>query len=87
WYALGEAELAAGNRERAAGWFRKVIESGAEHIEFPVLFVRSHYQLGKIYEALGEPTKAAAAYARFGGYWRNGDLDRDAIRHALSNIP
>ncbi len=84
WYALGEAELAAGHQEKAADWFRKVSESGAEHIEFPVLFVRSHYQLGKIYEALGEPTKAAEAYKRFVGYWHNGDLDRDLIQDAKS---
>jgi tetratricopeptide (TPR) repeat protein len=41
WYDLGRAELAAGRQEQAAKWFAKVAASGAEHIEFPVAYVRS----------------------------------------------
>jgi hypothetical protein len=76
WYALGEAELAAGRQELAAEWFGKVAESGVEHLEHPVLFVRSFYQLGTISEALGNTEEAAEAYGRFRGYWQHGDLDR-----------
>ncbi|MCB1033282.1 MAG: tetratricopeptide repeat protein, partial [Acidobacteria bacterium] len=79
WYALGEAEAAAGRPEGAVEWFRKVADCGAEHLEHPVLFVRSFYQLGRVYEALEERGRAEEAYRRFLGYWGSGDLDREEI--------
>jgi serine/threonine protein kinase/tetratricopeptide (TPR) repeat protein len=41
WYALGQAEQAAGHPERAQEWFQKAAASGAEHIEFPLAYLRS----------------------------------------------
>jgi tetratricopeptide (TPR) repeat protein/tRNA A-37 threonylcarbamoyl transferase component Bud32 len=41
WYALGQAEQAAGHPERAREWFQKAAASGAEHIEFPLAYLRS----------------------------------------------
>lgn len=79
WYALGEAESAAGRPERAVEFFRRVAESGAEHLEHPVLFVRSFYHLGRLYEALGDTERSAEAYGRFGDFWHDGDLDRAEI--------
>ncbi len=84
WYALGEAELAAGRPEAAGEWFRKVAGSGTEHLEHPVLFVRSFYRLAKIYETLGHPGRAAEAHGRFFGYWRSGDLDREQVEEAAA---
>jgi len=82
WYVLGEAELAAGRPDLAAEWFRRVAESGAEHLEHPVLFVRSFYRLGRCHEALGELEKAVEAYGRFHAYWQLGDLDRAEVEEA-----
>jgi eukaryotic-like serine/threonine-protein kinase len=48
WYALGQAERAAGHPERALEWFRKAAVSGAEHIEFPVAYLRSRAAMGSI---------------------------------------
>ena len=45
WYDLGLAEKAAGHPERAREWFRKAAASGAEHIEFPVAYLRSRAAL------------------------------------------
>jgi tetratricopeptide (TPR) repeat protein len=45
WYALGRAEQAAGHPDRAEEWFQKVAASGAEHIEFPVAYLRSRAAL------------------------------------------
>ncbi len=84
WYALGEAELAAGRPRNAAEWFRKVTSSGTEHLGYPVLFVRSFYRLGKIHEALGDAQSAAEAYGRFHDYWRDGDLDREQVEEATA---
>jgi hypothetical protein len=41
WYALGQAEQAAGHPDRAKEWFQKAAASGAEHIEFPLAYLRS----------------------------------------------
>src|SRR6185436_10125975 len=41
WYDLGRAELAAGRPEEARQWLKKVAESGAEHVEFPVAYARA----------------------------------------------
>ncbi|MCP4662655.1 MAG: tetratricopeptide repeat protein, partial [bacterium] len=76
WSALGEAELTAGNPEAALAWFRKVAESGAEHIEFPVPWVRSFYFLGRIHLQRGETDAARRSFERFLGFWRDADLDR-----------
>ena len=84
WYALGQAELAAGRPEAAAEWFRRVAESGAEHLQQPVLFVRSFRRLGEIYRALGDGERAAEADGRFLGYWRDGDLDRQQVEEAAA---
>jgi len=74
WYALGEARLAAGQLSAAAEWFRRVAESGVEHIEHPVLYVRSFHHLGAIYERLGDAPRAAEAQERFRAFWGDGDL-------------
>jgi tetratricopeptide (TPR) repeat protein/TolB-like protein/tRNA A-37 threonylcarbamoyl transferase component Bud32 len=41
WYALGQAEQAAGHPDLAGKWFQKAAASGAEHIEFPLAYLRS----------------------------------------------
>lgn len=84
WFDLGQAELAAGHRDRALPWFEKVAASGAEHIEFPVAWVRSFYFLGKLHQERGETAEAGRSFARFLGFWRDGDLDRQRIAEALA---
>ncbi len=86
WSALGEAELTAGNPEAALTWFRKVVESGAEHIEFPVPWVRSFYFLGRIHLQRGETDAARSSFERFLGFWRDADLDRDRVEEALAEL-
>ncbi len=83
WFALGTAELAAGDPEAALEWFRRVAESGAEHIEFPVPWARSFYFLGRIHQQRGETAAARRSFERFLGLWRHGDLDRDQVGEAL----
>jgi len=84
WFALGQAELAAGRRDRALQWFKKVAASGVEHIEFPVAYVRSFYFLGKIQGERGETAEARRSFARFLGFWKGADLDRQRIAEALA---
>lgn len=82
WFALGEAELAAGRPEAALPWFNRVAESGSEHIMFPVPWVRSFFYLGSIHRALGADETARFHFERFLNLWENGDCDRERVAEA-----
>jgi len=84
WFALGRTELAANRPAAAYGWFQRVAESGVEHVEFPLPYVRSFYHLGRIHEQRGETAEAEAMFRRFATYWRDGDLDGDRVADALA---
>lgn len=77
WFALGEAELAAGRDADALGWFERVAASGSEHLERPLPYVRSFYVLGRLRQRRGEAAAARRGFERFLRFWDGGDLDRE----------
>jgi len=83
WYGLASAHLAAGQVEEAARFYLKVAESGSEHIQWPIPYVRSFYFLGHVHELRGDSKRAKAYYGRFLSYWRTADIDRDRVNEAL----
>jgi tetratricopeptide (TPR) repeat protein len=86
WYSLASAYLAAGTEEKAAEWYRRIIEAGVERVEWPIPYVRSFYFLGKIHENRGEMEKARTYYRRFYEYWKDGDMDRERVEEAKSKL-
>lgn len=82
WVALGEAELLEGDRQAALGWFHEAANSGAEHIEFPVPWVRSNFFLGRIHQELGESKEASQCFGRFLAKWPAADFDQDRLARA-----
>jgi eukaryotic-like serine/threonine-protein kinase len=86
WATLGQALFDSGRAAEALPWFEKVATSGSEHIRQPIAYVRSFYYLGRVYEQQGDKVKSQAAYRRFVGYWKDGDLDRDRIAEAQRKI-
>jgi tetratricopeptide (TPR) repeat protein/TolB-like protein/predicted Ser/Thr protein kinase len=84
WFAFASASLAVGHDADALEAFRRITHSGYEHAYFPIEYVRSWYYLGQIYEKQGDRDKARQAYARFAGYWKDGDIDRDRVAEARS---
>jgi tetratricopeptide (TPR) repeat protein len=82
WFALGSAELAAGNRADAAAHFQRVVDAGRGRVGAPLEFVRSLYLLGQIHEQTGDSARATAYYRRFVEYWGEGDMDRDRVADA-----
>ncbi len=82
WFALGRAELAAGRAVQAVPWFERVAESGSEHLEQPVPYVRAFYFLGRIHTQRGELSAAGHRFERFLAYWQEGDLDRQRVAEA-----
>jgi tetratricopeptide (TPR) repeat protein/TolB-like protein len=86
WFALGTAELAAGDRAAAAAHFQRVVDGGRFRIAWPIEFVRSLYLLGQINEQTGDRAKAIAYYRRFLGYWGEGEMDRDKVAEARKKL-
>jgi tetratricopeptide (TPR) repeat protein len=86
WAALGRALYEAKRGNDAVKWFKRITDSSYEYVYHPIEYVRSFYYLGKIYEQQGDMTKARENYARFVGYWKDGDLDRDRVAEAQKKI-
>jgi eukaryotic-like serine/threonine-protein kinase len=86
WFALGSAQLLAGNPAEAERRFQKIVESGRTRLNYPIEFVRSLYYLGQINERRGDRAKAGEYYRRFVQYWGDGDIDRDRVADARSKI-
>jgi len=86
WFSLASAYLAAGDEVKASEWFQRVAESTAEHVPWPIPYVRSFYFLGKIHEKRGEREKAREYYQRFLSFWRDGDMDRERVEEAKRKI-
>ncbi len=86
WYSLASAYLAACDDAKATEWFQKIGESGFEHVQLPIPYVRSFYFLGKIHENQGEMDKAREYYRRFYEYWKDGDMDRERVEEARKKL-
>ena len=71
---------------KAAEWYRRIIEAGVERVEWPVLYVRSFYFLGKIHENRDDMDNARKYYRRFYEYWKDGDMDRERVQEARRKI-
>jgi serine/threonine protein kinase/tetratricopeptide (TPR) repeat protein len=86
WYSLASAYLDASDEESASKWYRRIIDCGVERVEWPILYIRSFYFLGKIHESRGDTDEARECYRRFYEYWKDGDIDRERVKEAKSKI-
>ena len=83
WYYRGRAHLIANQLDDAEKDFSAIVNSGYRRLFMPIEYVRSLYYLGQIAEKKGEPAKAREQYAKFLGYWKDGDIDRDKVEEAI----
>ncbi len=75
-YTRGVLLQEMGRYDEALGWLAHLGEVGAAEIAFePAAALRQ----AEIYEAMGEPEKAAEQYARFVDMWRGADPELQAI--------
>jgi tetratricopeptide (TPR) repeat protein len=58
WFSLASAHLLAGDRAEALAWFQRIADSGWEHVNWPLPYVRSFYFLGTIHESQGDAGRA-----------------------------
>jgi pentatricopeptide repeat protein len=74
YYELGDLDAAEGELQRALDAPGRVYE--------PIGTVRSHWYLGKIYEARGDTARARDHYRSFVERWAGGDIDQERIAAA-----
>lgn len=90
WYDLGRAHLAAGDEDQALSWFKRLTESGAERLTWPLPYVRSLDYLAVIHEERGEQEEALRAYEKYLALWQEGETDPARVARAqkkLSRLP
>ncbi len=86
WWSLGQNALSLGDDDRAIFWFRRIADSTTEHLRDPIRYVRSHFQLGRLYARRGEHELARDAFQQFLAFWEEGTIDRDAVAQAREAI-
>jgi serine/threonine protein kinase/tetratricopeptide (TPR) repeat protein len=80
-YVRGEAYLRAGDGERAATEFQKILDHRGIVANFP-LGALAHLQLGRAYKLAGNVVKAREAYGVFLVAWLNADPDIPILKQA-----
>ncbi len=86
WYELATAYRTLGDSAAAEARYRRITESGVEHLYHPVQYVRSYYYLGRVLEQKGDRNGARAAYRRFLDFWGDGEIDRDLVADARKRL-
>ncbi len=86
WFSLATAHLADGNEEEAARYFRRIVESGNERVNWPIFYVRSFYRLGRFHESRGEMEEARSQYRRFLHFWGEGEMDSGLVAEVRAKL-
>jgi tetratricopeptide (TPR) repeat protein/TolB-like protein len=81
-FALGTAQIAAGQSEQAEQTLRQIINATTERVNAPIEYVRSLYLLATILEQRNQAAESREYYRRFLEHWRDGDLDREKVADA-----
>jgi len=83
-YTRGVLLQEMGRYEEALGWLAHLGEVSAAELAF---LPAAHLRQAEIYEAMGEPAKAAEQYARFVDMWRDADPElQPIVEEARANL-
>lgn len=85
-YPLAKLDIDAENFVEALHGFDEIVGANIEQVQWPILYVRSHYFLGRLYERQGDMGRAREYCRRFHQYWEDGDLDRDWVEEAREKM-
>ena len=83
---LAEAYLEAGELDRAAGFFRRVVDMTLGRHQNGDVYARCLYGLGRVYEQKGEPGRAREQYRRFLGLWEHSDPGLPEVAEARERL-
>ena len=82
-YWRGRERLASGDFRAAIDNFNRNTGSPSMRQFHPFEYVRGLYYTAQAYEKTGDAAKAREHYAKFLGYWKDGDIDRDKVQDAI----
>lgn len=80
-YVRGQAYLRAGQGQRAADEFQKILDHRGIIINHP-LGALAHLQIGRAYVMTGDKAKALAAYQGFFTLWKSADSEIPILKQA-----
>ena len=84
--SLAYGYMMSGDLETARAKYEELISRRQIGWEGQEYWILAHYELGGIYEALGDTTRAIEYYDRFLNIWRDGDDDLLALRAARTRL-
>ncbi len=81
---MSAAEAAELDNDLAAALerYRRIADSGIDHHEDPIRWIRSLYHTGRLLALQGDPVRARRYLARFLSFWETGGIDRDRVEDA-----
>jgi tetratricopeptide (TPR) repeat protein len=71
--ALGDAYQLGGRFDKAAEAYARIRELQSGRAEWPAVYARSYYKLGKVYEQMGKKAEAREKYRKFLDLWKDAD--------------
>jgi creatinine amidohydrolase len=80
--SLARALWQNGDLNDAISELEKVIALTDARLDVPIHYVKAHYQLGQLYEALGDQGKSQDWYKRFLDFWNASDMELEEIKIA-----
>ncbi len=87
WDSLARANEAAGDQAGEERTLLKIIDGGILRVEFPFIWVRSHYRMALLLESRGDRAdRACELYRTFAELWADGDLDLDKVELARLKV-
>jgi len=83
---LAEAYLEAGELDKAAQHFKKVLDMALGRHEAGDIYARCFFGLGRVFEQKGEINQAKEQYQRFLSLWEGGDPDLPEVAEARERL-
>jgi tetratricopeptide (TPR) repeat protein len=86
---MGLAYYRAGDLATALKTYERITSLTVGRIEFPDIYVKSFYMLGKIYEEQSDRTKAIENYEKFLELWKDADpgiVEVDDAQNRLADL-
>lgn len=87
WLSLGELHLQMGRPRQALPWLERVMDSGAEHLERPLSYVRSFQLASQALEEIGDGAQAERRRDAFLAFWPEGELSLRPSRRPPPSPP
>jgi tetratricopeptide (TPR) repeat protein len=82
--ALARAHRARGEERRAAAAWQGLLGAGMERLDHPALYLRAHFELGRLRLAQGQKNEGRELLTRFLDHWEKADWRLPEVRAARS---